>query len=56
MIAACQQVQMSNAGALAAGLTDWMRGDDGPEGEAAGIIAAETLILYNRWLKSKFTK
>lgn len=54
MIAACQQAHMTSAGSLAEGLAEWMRGDDGPEAEAAGIIAAETLILYNRWLKSKF--
>ncbi len=54
MIAASREAQMGNAGEFAEGRSAYMRGDDGPDAEAAGIIEADTIIMLNKWLRSKF--
>ena len=38
------------------GLQDWARGIDSDEAEAAGINLAETLIFFDRWVRSHFDK
>lgn len=42
--------------AFSDGLAEWLRGVDSYAAEAAGANLAETLILLDRWLKTKFEK
>jgi hypothetical protein len=46
----------ANAGELAEGITAWLRGDDGPDSEAASIVLAETVLLHRAWVKSQFKR
>ncbi len=46
MIDSARAVQAQHEGHLLAGVRALVRGDDGPEAEAAGRILCETLIMW----------
>ncbi len=56
MIASCRADQTQHEGYLADGITQWMRGEDGPPAVAASRIVAETLIMWRAVLRSKFSQ
>lgn len=47
---------LEHPGELSMGLASWMRGDDGDDAEAAGLIVAETMMMWRKVLESKFRK
>ncbi len=53
MIGRLRDEQLASTGELAAGLREWLLGGDGLEGEAAGSILAETILMWRVWLRSK---
>jgi len=44
MIRSRREEHRRDLGALADGIRDWVRGDDSPEAEAAGIAIAEAVL------------
>lgn len=50
---AAREEQRTSPSAYADGLTDWLRGEDSAEAEAARLNLAETLIRWHHLLKSK---
>ena len=56
MITSARVDQAQHEGYLAAGLTAWMRGEDGPEAVAASRIVAETIQLWRVILESKIQR
>lgn len=54
MITSARADQAQHEGYFAAGITSWMRGEDGPSAIAASRIVAETVLLWRTVLKSKF--
>lgn len=56
MITSSRIDQARNEVLLADGITDWMRGDDGPNATAAARIVAETVILWRLILDSKIQR
>ena len=45
--------QRQSADDFAQGLSQWLRGDDAPEAEAAGILLAEVLLLQRAWVRAQ---
>ncbi len=56
MIASCRADQTQHEGSLAAGITDWIRGENGPGAVAASRIVAETIIMWRVIMRSKLTQ
>lgn len=56
MIGEARAVQLRSPGDFADGLSAWLRGDESPEGEAAGSIVGETLLIHRAWLKAQFKR
>jgi hypothetical protein len=56
MITSCRITQAGHEGELAAGMTEWMRGDESPNAIAASRIVAETILLWRVILNSKITR
>ena len=56
MITSCRITQVQHEGALAAGITEWMAGADGPSAVAASRIVAETIIMWRAILNSKLER
>ncbi len=46
MIDSARADQAKHEGHLAAGITEWMRGESGPNAVAASRIVAETIIMW----------
>lgn len=53
MIASSRVEQLQSEILLEGGISDWIRGEEGPNAVAAGRILAETLIYWHRVLKGK---
>lgn len=47
---------LSQPGEFAAGLISWLREGDDFDAQAAGLILAETILMWRRVLESKFNK
>jgi len=56
MIASSRIDQAQNEACLADGLTQWVRGDDGPNATAAARIVGETIIMWRKILESKLQR
>lgn len=56
MIASCRADQTQHEGYLADGITQWMRGEDGPSAVAASRIVAGVVIMWRRIMRSKFSE
>ncbi len=46
MIDSARVDQAQHEGCLAAGITEWMRGESGPDAIAASRVVAETIIMW----------
>ncbi len=53
MITSCRADQTQHEGYLADGITQWMRGEDGPSAVAASRVIAETVIMWRVLMRSK---
>lgn len=54
MITSCRADQTQHEGYLAEGISQWMRGENGPSAVAASHIVSETVLMWRRLLISKF--
>lgn len=56
MIDSARVAQAQHEGYLLHGIRSLVRGEDGPEAEAAGRILAETLLMWRAILNSKIER
>jgi len=56
MIASSRIDQAVNEVLLSEGITQWMRGDDGPNATAAARIVGETILMWRKILDSKLQR
>lgn len=56
MIDSARVDQAQHEGLLANGISAWMRGENGPDAEAASRIVAETILMWRAILNSKLER